>query len=56
MQFGKSAILIKTKFQYVLNCRAEDIKSRVGKHFLSMYLAKFKEKELGEQRRKFIAL
>ena len=56
MQFGKFAILIKTKPQYVLNCRAEDVKSRVGKHFLSMYLAKFKEKELGERRRKFLDL
>jgi hypothetical protein len=41
----KFAVLIKTKFKYVLNCRAVDIKSRVEKHFLLMFLGKLKEKD-----------
>jgi hypothetical protein len=38
----KFAVLIKTKFKYVLNCRAVDIKSR---DFLLMFLGKLKEKD-----------
>lgn len=36
-QTEKFAILIETNFQYVLNCRAEDMKSSVGE---AVYLVK----------------
>jgi hypothetical protein len=36
----KLAILIKTQLQYVPNFRTEDMKGKVGKHPLPIYLVK----------------